>query len=161
MAENAGHGELEDGPEVEQAVLDRRSGESESTGCRKGAGGAGILRGRVFDVLRLVEDDCTPPDGAEFFLLGSELGVVDDEEVSCSVEAGFSYTVAVPDLDADAGKEAGGFGSPVVLDRLRADYQGGAFEFLGFTEPLEPAEGLEGFSEAHVVGEHPAEAILG
>lgn len=43
VAEHAGHGELEDRPEIKEAVLDRRSGEREAVRGRQGAGGAGVL----------------------------------------------------------------------------------------------------------------------
>ena len=59
-ADEAGVGEVEDRPQVAEAVLDRRAGEGEPGAGRDAAQLLAGLVGRVLDGLRLVEDDPVP-----------------------------------------------------------------------------------------------------
>ena len=59
-ADEAGVGEVEDRPQVAEAVLDRRAGEREAAAGRDAAQLLRGLVGRVLDGLRLVEDDAVP-----------------------------------------------------------------------------------------------------
>ena len=63
-ADEAGVGEVEDRPQVAEAVLDRRAGEGEADAGRDAAQLLGRLVGRVLDGLGLVEDDAGPTCGS-------------------------------------------------------------------------------------------------
>jgi hypothetical protein len=77
-AEEAGLGEGEEAPEIEEAVFDGGAGEDEAVRGAEGAGGGGGGAGGVFDVLAFVEDDGVPGFGGEGFGVEAELGVVGD-----------------------------------------------------------------------------------
>ena len=59
-ADEARVGEVEDRPQVAEAVLDRRAGERQPGAGRDAAQLLGGLAGRVLDGLRLVEHDAVP-----------------------------------------------------------------------------------------------------
>jgi hypothetical protein len=80
-AEEAGLGEGEEAPEIEEAILHGRAGEDEAVRGAEGAGSLGGGASGVFDVLAFVEDDCVPRLGGEGFGVEAELGVVEDEEL--------------------------------------------------------------------------------
>lgn len=81
-AEEAGLGEGEEAPEIEEAVFDGSAGEDEAVGGAEGAGGGRGGAGGVFDVLAFVEDDGVPSLGREGVGVEAELSVVGDQEVS-------------------------------------------------------------------------------
>ena len=62
-ADQARVGEVEDRPQVAEAVLDRRAGEGQPAAGRDAAQLLGRLVGRVLDGLGLVEDDPVPLTG--------------------------------------------------------------------------------------------------
>ena len=81
-AEEAGLGEGEEAPEVEETVFDGRAGEDEAVGGAEGASGGRGGAGGVLDVLAFVEDDGVPALGREGVGVEAELSVVGDQEVS-------------------------------------------------------------------------------
>ena len=64
-SEQPGIGELEDGPQVGEAVFHRRSGDGNPSARRDRADRGGLLGGGVLDRLRFVDDDAPPGDLAE------------------------------------------------------------------------------------------------
>ena len=89
----------------------------------------------------------------------AELGVVDHEEVHRPVETGFSSRVAVPYIDLELREKLAALVGPVVLDGLRTDDEHGIGDLAFFAQPGDPRQSLQGFSEAHVVGQHTAEIV--
>jgi hypothetical protein len=67
-----------------------------------------------------------------------------------------------PAADAQAGIKALRLGDPVVGDGLGADDEAGLGFAVGLgAQPRDPHQGLQGLAQAHVVGQHAAEAIRG
>src|SRR5581483_1849030 len=69
--DESGVGEVEDRPQVAEAVLHRRAGQGQPAAGRDAAQFLGRVAGRVLDRLRLVDDDPGPVD------LGQLLDVAD------------------------------------------------------------------------------------
>jgi hypothetical protein len=65
------------------------------------------------------------------------------------------------DQHLEVGGEAMGLPFPVVEDGGGADDQGGFGAFALFAQPGQPGQGLQGFAEAHVVGQNPAQLQAG
>ena len=86
-ADEARVGEVEDGPEVAEAVLDRRAGEGDADAGRDAAQLLGGLVGRVLDGLRLVEHDAVP------LALGERLDVADRGAVGGDDDVGLGDLV--------------------------------------------------------------------
>src|SRR6266699_4602354 len=87
--------------------------------------GLGLLRGLVFDVLRLVDDDVFPLDGVNVFFVAQGEGIGGDDDVVllrllCKGRAG-EPLVAVVDHGREGGGEALDFPVPVAGDGHGAD----------------------------------------
>jgi|TARA_B110000037_G_scaffold209474_1_gene258671 hypothetical protein len=160
-AEEAGHEEAEERPEFTEVVFDRSAGEAEAVAGTKFAGGLTDLGGGVFDVLCFVE-------GNElefvFFKLGDIAlqkgkGGEDDVRVG-DVGKKFSSLRAVQDDDLQRWRESFSLGKPVGNDRGGSNDENRP-TYSGILEAEDVGEGLEGFSEAHVVGKDAIEFVIG
>ncbi len=87
-ADEAGVGEVEDGPQVAEAVLDRRAGEGDAGAGRDAAQLLGGLVGRVLDGLRLVEHDPAPGDGGQGLDVADRGAVGGDDDVGAGDRVG-------------------------------------------------------------------------
>ena len=126
-ADEPGVGEVEDRPQVAEAVLDRRAGEGEPGAGRDAAQLLRGLVGRVLDGLGLVEDDAVPGQ------LGQRLDVAHRGAVGGDDEVGAGHLGlellgrraggAVVHDDPEVGREPGRFGRPVADDGRRGDHQ--------------------------------------
>jgi len=169
-AEEAGLGEGENAPEIEEAVLDGRAGEREAVGGGESARVDGGLAGGIFNVLRFVEDDDVPALLLQPLAMQAELRVVGDEERGPGgLIEGRGDERGSKCGGGERGGEARGLRQPAVHDAFRTHDEGaegaGSFAFFGGGrsrgEMEEPRESLDGFAEAHVVGEDAAETIRG
>jgi len=160
-SEEAGHEEAEEGPEFAEVVFDRGAGEAEAVAASEFAGGFADLGGGVFDVLGFVEDDELELVFFEFFKVALNEGEGGDDEVGVG-DVGEEFT-ALGAVEDDAFERRGeffGFGEPVWDDGGGSDDEGRLVVSVVFlTEDV--GEGLEGFSEAHVIGEDAVEFVLG
>lgn len=80
VAEDAGHGEGHEAPDIEKPVLKGRAGEHEAVFGLEAPGGLSALRAGVLNLLCFVEDHGGPGDAGQGFHAGAQNGVVDDEE---------------------------------------------------------------------------------
>ena len=85
------------------------------------------LRTGILDVLPFIENHRQPLDRHEAFADQAQLAVVQHVQVRFAeaIEERVEFARG-PELDAQAGREAGGFGVPVVHDGFGADDQGGS-----------------------------------
>ena len=157
-ADQAGVGEVEDRPEVAEAVLDRRAGEGEPGAGGQAAELLGGVVGRVLDGLGLVEDDAVPLDGLERLDVADGGAVGGDDDVGLGRLGRDLVLVgpgrAVVHHDPELGREPGRLGRPVADDRGRGDDQRG--RPAGRAD--EVGEDRGGLAQAHVEGEAAAEA---
>ena len=97
-AEQAGADEVEDRPDLGEAILDRRAGEREAALGLEALGGARRGAERVLDVLRLVEDRVAEIELGEELLVATEQRVARDHDVGVVELVGALLAIgAVPD----------------------------------------------------------------
>lgn len=115
----------------------------------------------VFDVLGFVEDDAVVGSVGEGFGVAAEEGIRGEDQFGIfEVIEVFVALVAMKGEGAEVGSEPGGFIEPVGEDGGGADDQGGSIESALFLFEEDMGEGLDGFTEAHIVGEDATEVEL-
>lgn len=147
-------------------VFNGRTGEENTAFGLQRCEGFGVLGAAVFDVLGFVGDDAGEVDVGEAFFVADE-GTVggDDEVVGLGLLSGLDAACALVDEGFEVGGEFGGFAAPVFDEGGGADDEGGGVDIRprsGRTTCFEAGnegEGLEGFAEAHFVGEDAAELV--
>lgn len=158
-AEEVGVEEVEDGPEVVEAVFDGRAGEGEAVRGGERAGGLRLAGGGVLDELGFVEDEGLPLDAAEAGIIAPEvaIGGEDDVDLTGTAKEGIAQgTVrANVTMDTEAGGPVGKLAFPHGQDGKRGHDEGGG------RAREEKGDGLQGFAETHVVGEADTEAMCG
>ncbi len=142
---------VEERPEVPQRVFQWGAGENEASPSLEGHGGGGILAVGVLDVLRLVEDRCREAEAFVVFDIAPEQRVARDHEIVRGDlrKPGLAGT-SLKHQHSHAGAKAVCLALPVPYKRRRAHHemrprQGGRH-----------GEGLECFSESHLVRKQPA-----
>ena len=126
-AEVAGLDEVDDAPEIEQAVFERGAGEGEALLGLELLDALGDLGAGVLDELGLVENQGLEVELLEFLEVPSQQGVVGDDDV----EAGDLLAEVVPvgaafeDEHAHGRGELLGLATPVVEHGRGADDQDG------------------------------------
>ena len=157
-AQQAGHQEIEDAPQVREAVLHGRAGEREAGGCRQQLRRAGRLRARVLDVLRLVEHHAPQVLAAEVLDVALHEVVRGDEHVGLRAArygGGARGRRARERDSAQRRGEAPELGHPVVHERRGAHHQRGPLlPRLAAREDMR--DHLQRLAQAHVVGEDAA-----
>lgn len=158
-AEEVGVEEVEDGPEVVEAVFDGGAGEGETVRGREGAGGLGLTGGRVLDELGFVEDQRLPLDATEAGVVAPKVAIGGEDDIDLTgathkgvAEGTFGAAVAV---DAKAGGPVGELAFPHGQDGEGGHDEGGR----GARE--EKGDGLQGLAEAHIVGKADTKAMRG
>ena len=158
-AEEVGVEEVEDGPEVVEAVLDGGAGEGEAVRGGERAGGLGLAGGGVLDELGFIENEGLPLDAAEAGIVAPEvaIGGEDDVDLTGTAKEGIAQgTVrANVTMDTEAGGPVGKLAFPHGQDGKRGHDEGGG------RAREEKGDGLQGLAEAHVVGEADTEAMCG
>ena len=117
-AQIAGLDKIDDAPEVEQAVFQRRAGDGQAAFSFELFDGLGDLGVGVFDELGFVEHDGAEGVFLEFLQVAPQESVVGDDEVVrgdllAQIMPG---RAAFKDQDFEVGDEAVGFAEPVVQD---------------------------------------------
>jgi Tripartite tricarboxylate transporter TctA family len=157
-SEQAGVGELEDGPQVGQPVLDRGAGHRDPGRRWDRADRRRLLGGGVLDRLGLVHHDPRPVDLAEVGRVPGGQRISGDDQVTAHDRLGERPAAgpfgAVVDVVTQVRGEARGLALPVADQGHGADQQGGAA--VGLVG--EQGEQLHRLAQAHVVGEHTADA---
>ena len=130
------------------------------------AGALGRLGVGVLDLLAFVEDGGEPFDVVQFLAANPELRVVEDEHVDAVLDfIGIDVVAVAEDFDADVGGEFFGFPGPDIEHGFGADDEGGAAGdpslFVFLHQPDEVGERLDGFAQAHVIGQDAAEIVGG
>lgn len=158
-AEEVGVKEVEDGPEVVEAVLDGGAGEGEAVRGGEGAGGLGLAGGGVLDELGFVEDEGLPLDAAEAGIIAPEvaIGGEDDVDLTGAAKKGITQGTIGANVAVDA--EAGGPVGKLAFPHGQ-DGEGGHDEGGGRARE-EKGDGLQGLAQAHVVSQADAEAVSG
>ncbi len=155
--EEAGVQEVEDGLELREPVLDGRARERGPPRGPQAAHGARLGRGRVLDVLRLVEREVLPVHLGEQRAVAVRERVRRDEEVDARKEAPELLAAraagAVVDGDPQRRREARGLRHPVLRDGGRADEERRADPLAGLLGAEKRREELDRLAEAHVVRE--------
>ena len=156
-ADETGVGEVEDRPQVAEAVLDGGAGEREP-----GAGGdppqlLGRLAGRVLDGLRLVEDDAGPGPLGQRVDVAHRGAVGGDDDVGAGhlrlQLVGRRPGRAVVDDDPQLGREARRLRGPVADHGGRGHHEGGTL--AGGAGDVRQHGGR--LAQAHVEGEAAAQ----
>ena len=163
-AEHPGHRERHQRPHIKQAVLDGRAGKDQAVLGIEFAGALGGFGVRVLDLLALVQNHGEPFDAVEFLATDTELRVVEDQNVDVVLDVvDIDVDPVLEDLEPEIGGELLGLAGPHIEHRLRADDERRFLGAVGFQvfveEPQQVGEGLDGFAEAHVVGEDAAEIV--
>ena len=159
-AEVAGLDEIHDAPQVEQAVFERRAGQSEALIGAELFDRLSDLGGGIFDELGLVENDGAELEFLEGLEVAPEQGVIGDDEVV--LRNLFPEIVprspALENEHLKVRREPVCLPEPIVQHGGRANDEGRP-RFFGVlaVQPGEPGEGLEGFTQAHVVGQNSPE----
>ena len=168
-AEEAGAHEVEDRPDLGEAVLDRRAGQREAAIGLEALRRARRRAERVLDVLRLVEDRVAEIELREDLLVAAEERVARDDDVGVLELVGALLAIAaVPDDVLERRRELVELALPVRDDARRRDDE--RLELLlavGLRVLLDRAlhgeeqrDRLDRLSETHVVGEDAARADL-
>ena len=161
-AQEPRHQEVEDAPELGEAVLDRRTREREPHGGRQAFGRAGDLGERVLDVLGLIEHDA-----------GETLLRVLVDVATHEVVRGHEHLVPRRARDRHAtlllgahdgrgverGREAVELDHPVIDERRGAHDERGR-RVAGLDAGEHVRDDLERLAQTHVVGEDAAEAQM-
>ena len=163
-AKEAGHQELKQAPQLQQVVLERRTGQREPVSRAQGPGGARGLAVGVLDRLRLVEhgvvevllDELLAVDAQERVGGHHDVGVAEVREQPATLLA---LDVAEHD-DLQVGREPGGLLFPVGDNRRRRDDQRGAVGLPRLHLLLQRGQRLDRLAEPHVVGEAAVQAQL-
>ncbi len=150
--------EVVDRPEFGEVVFHRGAGEGQSVAGGELFDGVGAFGGNVFDVLRLVQDY----PFKFFFLEGRDVvqhhRVRDDEELRVRVAQQLQPfgLAAFHDQVGDVGVELLYLRRPVVEQRFGTDHQALAV----LRGPVDEGQRLDGFSQAHFVGEDSPQAVV-
>lgn len=117
--------EVDDAPEVEQAVFEGRAGEGQAVFGLELFDRLGDLGAGVFDELCLVEDEGTEAEFAQGFQVAAQEGVIGDDEVVLGdlTAQVVAFGAAFEHEHGEVGCEPLGFPAPVVEDGGRADDQ--------------------------------------
>src|SRR5690606_14205905 len=159
-AEQPRRDEVEDAPDLAEAILDGRARQGEEPLARELLGRAGRVAHRVLDVRRLVEDDVAQAEAREQPLVPAQERVARDHHVGRLEGLAALFTVrALPDDGLEARRELLDLAGPVGHDRGRGDDEGELALLLALG-PGQERDGLQGLTEAHVVGEDAAAAEL-
>lgn len=163
-AEQTGVEELHEGVEIADVIFDGGASEGDAEFGGEVTHGAGLFGVEVLDVLGFVEDDAVPGDFGKGGLVAMDEGVAGEDEIVLGGEGGEVLAAwamgAVVEVDLELGEELGGLALPVAKDGGGADEEDGAAGQAGaaLVAAGEQGEELDGFAEAHVVGQASAEA---
>jgi hypothetical protein len=103
----AGRGEREQRPQLQQPVLEGRAGDGEAeVGVDRARGGIGLAL-VVLDLLRLVEHETAPVPGGELLALEAQHGVGGHDEVAGGRQGGDVVAAAAYDPHAETGRVGG------------------------------------------------------
>jgi hypothetical protein len=157
-AEESGVEEVDDGAEFVDAVFDRSAGEDEGIAAPEALDGLGGAGGPVLDALGLVEHDDVGAEAlVEIEAVGHDLLVVGDGEERrrrIVVEARADGAGAIDEAQVERGEPADLL-LPLGLQGGRGDDQYAASLAEAVKEGA-GGDGLDGFAEAHLVGEQRA-----
>ena len=160
-AEEPGHEEVEDAPELREAVLHRRTREREPQTGAQALHGAGGLGGVVLDVLGLVEHHHAPIDAGELRAIDAHAIVGGHDHAGLAARTGQQrLAVRARSLQSDhrhIGSEAGELVGPVEHEGGGADHEHGAGQPLGVTQALHQGYHLQRLAETHLIGQDAAE----
>ena len=159
IAQQTGHEELEEAPQLAEMVFHRRAGEAEAV---FGLQTAANLRGeafRVLDVLRLVERDDVPLLFAHHFGIAHEQRKARHDEIILLQE----LEIALPALpvhqqQAERRCELDRFVDPVPQNARGGHDEAGAVHAAAFLLDEDVRERLQRFAQAHVIGQNAVQA---
>ena len=158
-AEKAGHQEVEQAPQLAQVVLHRRARQREPLARIERGDHLRGLGARVLDVLRLVEHDDVPASAEPACAVALQQRVGRDDEVAVLGEGAALARGAVPHARAQGGREAGGLAPPVAQQAHGCDDEAGRVEAAVLLLAQQVCQGLQRLAQAHVVGQHAAQAV--
>src|SRR5205823_7267787 len=141
--------EFHDRPQVTDVVLDRRAGESDTVVCRKCPRSPRLLGLRVFDVLRLVQEDTGPGYMLQDLEVSLQERVAGDDHgllLRLRLKCGASRPRdTMVDHDRQLRRKAGSLLVPVAYYRSRTDQQHRLFA-PRFPLSLDQRQGLDRLS---------------
>ncbi len=154
-AEAAGIDEFDDAVEVIEAVFERCAGEDEGEAGLEAFDDAAGFGFPVFDALGFIEDDEVPVAALDFEVVAEDLFVVADGEKFWAVVLGSALGDGAADELYAAVTEFGDFIAPLGFEGGWADDEDAADASVA-GEELGDADALDGFAEAHFIGENGA-----
>src|SRR5690554_381132 len=153
-AQQSGRDEIEDAPDLAQAVLDRRSRQGEPTVGFEPLRRARGLAERILNVLRLIED------GVAEIELGKELLIAPKQRIARHHHVGVIELVteikairALPRDRLHGRRELLDLADPVGHDRRRRDNEMEALLLALALRPEKKRDRLKRLSETHIVGQ--------
>ena len=119
-----------------------------------------VLSFAVFEMLGFVSDHAEEGNRFEELQVAHEGAVRGYDEVGFAESGGFPRPVRpVVNEDGIIGAESFGFPFPVLEQGGGANDEGGLGKSLFFAQSSQQAEGLDGFSQSHLVGEDASESV--
>ena len=158
--EEARHEEFKQTPQFEQVIFNGRAGKAQlhaRVNVAYRTGGNGV---RVFDVLRLVQNNRVEIVLFQLFKITAQQGIGGDDQISVRDLAEDIFPPRTVDDDTGKiGNKLGSFAIPV------GQYRGGHDNQVGPRGPvvdhvLDEGQRLDGFAETHFVSQNAAEAVL-
>ncbi len=160
VAQQARHHEVHLRLEFAEVVLDRGAGHAQPLRRAQPASGAEALAGGVLEPLRLVEHQQTPFDLRQRFDIAQQQGIARDHEVELRQVGQRRAAIAAREhLHAQARQQARRLRRPVRGHRGWAHHQRRPLPAPGRALAGDVGQALHCLAQAHVVGQHAAEAV--
>ena len=166
VAEVVGLHKIDDAPQVEHAVLDRRTGQRQLVLGLKFLDGFGHLRPGILDELRLVEHNSTEGKFGQLAEVTAKDRVIRDHDVVVgdSLSKVVTRLATLQNQHLHIGSEPFRFTTPVVQNRSGANYQRrlglGILPATGL-QPQQPSERLQCLAQSHIVRKDSTQLKLG
>ena len=158
--EIARQAEIHDAPEIGEGIFDGRAGERKMVQAVEAFKAAGVLGVAVFDVLAFIGNDAVKLDVFVERRIAAQRGVACQQERAwrdIGEQALAIFSGAGDNAVRQARRETLELGLPVIDEGGWHDDDGEGVGIF-FVLVQEIGDGLQGFAEAHVVGENAAEA---
>ena len=162
VTQPAGHQKVEQRPQLAQVIFQRRAGQAQTLPGLQLPGSDGGLAAWVLDVLRFIENQQAIAVGAQCLEIARQQGVGgEDDLVLVDLLEQRAALRPVQRQYLELRGEARGFILPVGDQAGGHDDQRRLLQTPGVELAEDMAKGLQGFTQAHVIGQQAADIQLG